>query len=479
MTSAMACYMVLDQGGQSSRALIFDRKGKLLSNISSPVATRAPRPGWVEQDPVQVLNSVKQAAFDAFDCLPVSYQSNLKAVGLVCQRSSIVNWCRESGQALSPVISWQDRRAADMLDEILEKDPSLAKQIPEKTGLFPNPHFGASKIYWCLKKLPELEPALREGKLVCAPLVSYLLYQLADEGPLFVDGGNASRTMLWNLHTCDWDAELLRCFDIPSNILPISVNTLYDFGQFQIGKCFYPIRYLNGDQNAAFFSLGHIDSTALYMNIGTGAFCSALWNGESESVDRLLKTIVVALSAPIYMLEGTVNGAAAALEWAFEYLDLPSNFKDLGDSLARVDAPPLFLNGVGGLGSPYWQANFDSKFVGEGSDEEKLVAVLESILFLLHVNLDYMKHAGICINKVNLSGGLSLMDGLCQRLTDLLEIPVFRPEIVEASARGAAFWLAGCPASWSQTKGDWFKPQQSTIGKRYRCWKLEMDSLLA
>lgn len=471
------CYLVLDQGGHASRAIIFDRDGNVLEAVEHALETKELPSGYIEHDPKQLLDSLKQAAEEVCQKLTLNYRENLQSAALVCQRSSLACWHRETQQSLYNIISWQDRRAASWLSDWLEKS-ALGDDIYKRTGLFANAHFGASKMRWLLKNVEAVQQALAEGQLNCAPLACYLVQQLTEEKNYLLDAGNASRTLLWNVNQCCWDESLLQYFDIPSTILPAVKPCNAEFGHIRLGSQTIPLRFVNGDQNAAFFAHGALESDRVYVNLGTGAFCAALVQGETRQTG-LLKTLAVMDSSPVFMLEGTVNGGGSALAWAANKMGVNVDYQCLNKELLTDGGELLFINGIGGLGSPYWQSEFPSQFIGEGSAEQKLAAVIDSVLFLLQRNMDFMEEQGIAITRIQLSGGMSKSDGLCQRLADLSQKEVCRSDIVEASARGAAFWLAACPSFWKNNIGaQIFSPRNKPIAARYQAWLKAMDQRL-
>ena len=470
-----ALYLALDQGGHASRALVFDRMGQLQAKAVVETAEQRIPPDRVEQDGDALVRSLERAAEEAIVSLG-GRAANVAAAGLATQRSSIICWDRETGAPLSPVLSWQDRRAQDWLQQFA---PEVEK-IRERTGLVLSAHYGASKLRWCLDHLPAVAAARDAGRLAMGPLAGFLLFRLLRERPLLVDPSNAGRTLLWNLATADWDDELIRLFGIPRSALPACVPTRHDYGTFTVHGREIPLTVLNGDQSAALFALGRPHANTAYVNLGTGAFvlhalgeiparpprllCSVAWRDAAESV---------------YVIEGTVNGAGSALEWAEKTLAV----KDIENQLAgwwkKETSPPLFLNGVSGLGSPFWAADFQSRWISDGTPAAKVVAVAESILFLIQSNLDEMKKTFTRFEQIFVSGGLSTNDVLCEKLANLSGLPVYRPVEHEATARGLAWLVADCPGEWSEAEfGVWFKPNAiDALCARYQRWRVAMPSL--
>jgi glycerol kinase len=465
-------YLAIDQGGHSSRAIVFDGRGKVQTQAQSPVSINQQGDDRVEQDAEELVTSIR----DAIDQVARQLRDDCRrvvAAGMATQRSSIACWNRNSGEALSPVISWQDRRADDWLQQFAAESDA----IHQTTGLFLSAHYGASKLRWCLDHISKVRRAADNKTLAFGPMASFLLFRLLDESPILVDPANASRTLLWSLKTRNWDDHLLELFGIPRNALPDCVPTRYNYGQLDCAGHKVPMTILNGDQSAALFAYGPVLPESAYINIGTGAFVSRTLGHYPKQNRRLLTGIVLEEEDnTVYVTEGTVNGAASALDWAEQELDISNCIKELPAWLEQSQTPPLFINGVGGLGSPYWLAHFNSRFIGDGSKQEKMVAVIESIVFLLEANMQEMLKLASPPTQIQVSGGLSRLEGLCQRLADISQLPVYRPQEHEATARGTAYLLTGCHKDWPEPGfGDWFKPTSNQgLRQRYSDWTHEM-----
>ncbi|MDX1252808.1 MAG: glycerol kinase [Gammaproteobacteria bacterium] len=468
-----ALYLALDQGGHASRALVFDHPGNLVASDFQPITTRHPQPDWVEHDPQALIASLRRAIANVMRGLG-SRAQDVVAAGLATQRSSLACWDKNSGAALSPVISWQDRRAHDWLEAFARH----RDEIHRITGLFPSAHHGASKLRWCLDHLPAVQAARQDGTLICGPLASFILFHLLEERPILADPANAARTLLWNLQTRDWDDELLTLFGVPRAALPRCVASRHLFGHLRTEGQVIPLTLTTGDQSAALFAFGHPDAETAYVNMGTGAFVQRIAL-QRPSCPRLLNSVVFAeKERAVHALEGTVNGAASALDWAARELGLEDVAPHLPRWLDEAETPPLFLNGVSGLGSPFWLPGFASRFIGNGEPWEKMVAVAESIVFLLYTNLVELQTSRAPLQKIVVSGGLSALDGLCQRLADLSGLPVHRPAECEATARGTAFLLAGQPRTWPEpgTTAKFTPTTNPSLAERFQRWQASMPS---
>lgn len=442
------------------------------------VATHSPQPGRVEQDAGELLASLRSVIADVHAQLgPRAAQ--VRAAGLATQRSNSVCWDRRTGAALSPALSWQDRRAQQWLARQSIDDAWLHA----RTGLRCSAHYGACKLRWCLDHLPEVQRAAADRRLCCGPLAAFLLAHLCNEHPCAVDPANAARTLLWNPAAGDWDAELLKLFGIDRAILPDTVPTRATHGALAWGDAGLPLRILTGDQSAALYAGGAPDRDALYINLGTGAFLQRPVAGLPQTPPGLLAGIVYAdAQRSEYVLEATVNGAGSALDWACERLGIADIETQLADWMQRDGDIPLFLNGVAGLGSPWWRPDFESRFVAADASEPwaQAVAVAESIVFLIAVNLELM-NTGSPVRRMRASGGLARLDGLCQRLADIGGLPVLRSRETEATARGLAWLLADDEGlGWRDGVADVFTPcaAPETVA-RYRRWRVEMQTAVS
>lgn len=468
-----ALVLALDQGSHASRAVLFDASGTEIAEAHQPVWTRRSGDAVVEQDPDELLASLRNAAVDACESATVQGRSII-AAGLATQRSTVVCWERHTGRPLTKALSWQDRRNAAWLAGL----GSRASQVRDITGLPLSPHYGASKLRWCLDREPSVRCAAAGGQLAMGPLSSYLLACLVPGLPCVVDPANASRTLLYDPATLDWSDALLDLFGIERRHLPACVTTRHNFGQLQAGSREIPLAICTGDQSAAAFAYGRPDPRTALVNIGTGAFVQRTASRDALPSIGLLRSVLYAdAGGVLHAHEGTVNGAGSALDWLREHVAI-----DVDRGLAALsvepgaEEPPLFMNGVGGLGAPYWRSDFPVEFVGEGDDMARLMAVLESIAFLLCVNLEALAR-GAPLEHIRLSGGLARSDYLCRCLAETSGLAVERYALAEATARGAAYLAAGHPDSWRAPPLERaFTPAgDAALAARYTRWRGEME----
>ena len=476
--SVGALYLAVDQGSHASRALVFNEQGHIQAHAREEITTLRPRSGWIEHDPEEILAAVQNSVVEIERQLGNS-AGRIECAGIATQRSSIVCWDRDAGRPLSNVISWQDRRAAEWLRGF----EHASETVHAITGLVLSPHYGVSKLRWCLDELDTVRDCFDRGRLAFGPLSSFLLQRLLGETVPVADPANASRTLIWDYRQRDWSNDLLDLFGLPLNALPKSVASRYAYGALRIGAHDVPLELATGDQSAALFGFGEPAPVSVHVNLGTGAFLQQVVGPEPITVPGLLSSVVFQDQAQsLYVLEGTVNGAGSAILKITDELGMDREYMKANSAkwLDEVTDPPLFLNGVGGLGAPYWIADFPTRFVGDGDDREKIAAVIESIVFLLAVNLETFALHDPTPERLIVTGGLAVVDPLCQRLADLTGLPVMRPQEQEATAQGLAYLLAKQPPRWLPAgTQDRFNAQGSgPINKRYRRWRDSMQDTM-
>ena len=459
-------FVALDQGGHATRASAYTASGELEGAALVTIATQRNALGHVEHDADEIVASARTALTELAHLVPVERWA---AAGIAVQRSSIACWDAGGGRALAPVISWQDTRGAAWLRGIGRR----ADDVQRLTGLTLSPHYGASKLRWCLDHLPEVRTAAAQSRLRAGPLASYLLHRLLEERPCLADASTAARTLLWSPFERDWSDELLELFGIPRAILPRATGTQHAFGTLACDGRQLPLVVCNGDQSVVPFAAGALDFDAAYVNLGTGAFVLRP-TSDALRAPPLLTSVIRADDEHFdFVLEGSVNGAGAALDWLERHQGAAADrLLGLlaGEELHDEDAP-FFLNGVAGLASPFWRPDFESRFVGEGTDLQLCRAVLESVAFLIKANLDEMDRHRPTAARLVVSGGLAENRLLCRMLACLAESPVDRGSDREATSRGLAFLVAGSPADFRGPAFERFEPEHDQrLFARYLKW---------
>jgi glycerol kinase len=476
MSGADELVLALDQGGSSSRALVFDHEGHVVARAQREVAETRPAEDRVEQDPEELVRSLEDCVADVVRQLGPGSERP-RAAGLATQRSSALAWDRVSGRALTNVLSWQDRRAAAWLAEF---EPHAA-DVTRRTGLRLSPHYGASKLRWCLDHVRAVQDARANGTLVLGPLAAFLAQRLGHARVPSVDPANASRTLLWNLHERDWDDELCRLFGVPRELLPRCTPTSSAYGMLRWGDLGVPLQQLTGDQAAALFAHGPPTPEVLHANLGTGAFVLRTVYGDAPEIEGLLRSVAFGLRERSFCaLEGTINGAGSALALVARETGLGDVEAELDGALRTSGELPLYLNGVSGLAAPFWRSSFRSRFVGRGSAMERLAAAAESIAFLVREIALAMETRLAPAQRVRATGGLARSEELCQLLADVLAIPVERPAETEATARGIALMLGVPPAlDAASTRTFTPGPRAAERRERFTRWGKALRSALA
>jgi glycerol kinase len=462
--------LAIDQGGHASRAIAFDRGGAQLAESFTPISTYRAGADRIEHDPQEIVDSIRTSLEDIAHTLGTDSERVI-AVGIATQRSSVVCWDKRNGKPLSPVLSWQDRRNA----AFVEKLRAQATATREQTGLVLSPHYGASKLRWCLDEVAAVRKAREDARLCLGPLASFLLSSLLEERPYVVDPANASRTQLWDPSTRTWSPSLTRQFGVPIELLPRCVSTRYAYGRCSFAGREIPLSICTGDQSAVPFAFGAIDPGTIYLNLGTGAF---LQRAAEIDDPGLLRSVSFSDEQRfVEIVEGTVNGASSALDWLNARIDIDTHRSALALKRANVaSSAPIFINGVGGVGSPYWQADRPSYFMSEAGEPEQVQGVVESIAFLICRNIERMSSERKP-QRVLASGGLSSSDYLCECIASLSNLPVERAGVREATALGLAFLIAGEPADWNPPNTfETFSPEpDASLLDRYRRWAAAMD----
>ncbi len=443
----MSYILALDQGTTSSRAVLIDEAGTIRGKGQREFTQFYPQPGWVEHDPNEIWASQLYAAQSAVAAAGVQ-ATDVAALGITNQRETTVVWDRVSGEPLHQAIVWQDRRTAEFCKKL--EDAGHGTMVTAKTGLLLDPYFSGTKLRWLLDEVPAVRTAADLGRLCFGTVDSWLVWKLS--GAHVTDVTNASRTLLFNIHTGDWDPELLELMGVPLEALPqivpssgIAAQAAADWLGASI-----PIAGIAGDQQSALFGQGCFKPGDAKNTYGTGCFL-LMHTGERPVVSqrRLLTTAACAMGVPkAYALEGSVFMAGAAVQWLHDGLGLIRDAAEIEGLAAQVpDTGGVYLvPAFVGLGAPYWDPAARGLIIGltRGTQAAHIArATLESIAYQSAEVLTAMQaDAGIDLAQLQVDGGATRNDLLMQFQADLLGVPVQRPKIYESTALGAAF-LAG------------------------------------
>ncbi|MBN8441565.1 MAG: glycerol kinase GlpK [Thauera sp.] len=455
---AKAHVLALDQGTTSSRAFVFDVDGAVCGRAQREFAQHFPQPGWVEHDADEILRT-------QFDCARAALAdagvgaNELAAVGIANQRETVVLWERATGRALAPAIVWQDRRTAAECDRL--RALGWADEVRERTGLELDPYFSATKLGWLLDHLPDARRRADAGELAFGTIDSWLVWHLSGGRLHVTDPGNASRTLLFNLHALDWDEGLLERFRIPRALLPRIVPSIGACGESEasvLGAA-VPIAGIGGDQQAATFGQACFTVGMAKNTYGTG--CFLLMNTGAAPVasqNRLLSTVGWAgPGGAQYALEGSVFMGGAIVQWLRDALGLVERASDIEALAASVpdSGGVVLVPAFTGLGAPHWDAHARGALLGltRGSGAGHIARAALDAIALQTVDLvDAMQRDGAePLRELRVDGGAAANDLLLQIQADLLGVTVVRPRLLETTAQGAAFFAGLGVGLWSGT----------------------------
>ncbi|MEI8109533.1 MAG: glycerol kinase GlpK [Chitinophagia bacterium] len=441
--------LALDQGTTSSRAIVFDQFGNIQSIAQKEFTQIFPQPGWVEHDPNEIWSTQLGVAAEAIIMAKLTIK-DIAAIGITNQRETAVLWDKKSGQPLHNAIVWQDRRTAAYCDQL--KQEGWSKKIQQKTGLVIDAYFSGTKIKWMLDHVPGARDKANAGELCAGTIDSWLLWKLTNGKVHATDVSNASRTLLFNIHSLSWDQDLLDLMDIPAGILPEvkSSSEVYGFTQQILTAHSIPIAGIAGDQQAALFGQMCTRPGMVKNTYGTG--CFMLMNTGTQAVpstNNLLTTIAWQVNGEThYALEGSVFIAGAVVQWLRDGLKIIRSSSEV-EALAKqvADTEGVYLvPAFAGLGAPHWNQHARGTLFGitRGTSNSHIArAALESIAYQTMDVLKAMEaDAGIAIKELRVDGGATANNLLMQFQSDMLNTPVVRPAITETTALGAAY-LAG------------------------------------
>ena len=456
--------MALDAGTTSNRCILFDHQGNIVSMAQKEFRQFFPNPGWVEHDANEIWSTQLGVAVEAMNMINAKAE-DIAAIGITNQRETVIMWNKETGEPICNAIVWQCRRTSGIADEL--KARGLEEKFKQKTGLIIDAYFSATKIKWILDNIEGARQLADEGKLFFGTVETWLIWKLTDGKAHVTDYSNASRTMLFNINTLDWDDEILAELDIPRSILPKPMPSSCIYGYTEYLGHSIPIAGAAGDQQAALFGQTCFNEGEAKNTYGTG--CFLLMNtGEKPvySQNGLVTTIAWGLDGKVnYALEGSIFVAGAAIQWLRDGMKMIDSAMDSEYMATKVKGThgcyvvPAFT----GLGAPHWDQYARGTIVGitRGTNKNHIIrATLESIALQVCDVIDAMKaDAGIEIKTLKVDGGASANNFLMQFQADMLNAPVNRPACVESTAMGAAY-LAGLAVGYWENKEEVVKNQQ-------------------
>lgn len=456
-----------DQGTTSSRAIVFDKKGNIVSVAQKEFRQIFPQPGWVEHDANEIWSTQLGVATEAILKANITPQ-DVAAIGITNQRETTVVWDRQTSQPVYNAIVWQDRRTSDYCDQL--KVDGTAEKIKEKTGLVTDAYFSGTKIKWILDNVEGARDKAEKGELCFGTIDAWLLWKLTNGKVHATDVSNASRTMIYNIHTLQWDDELLQIMNIPKSILPEvrSSSEVYGHTQQILTSAEIPVAGIAGDQQSALFGQMCTQPGMVKNTYGTG--CFMLMNtGDKpiESKNNLLTTIAWSVNGKVqYALEGSVFIAGAVVQWLRDGLKLIQKSGDVEELSKREDdnGGVFMVPAFTGLGAPYWNQHARGIIVGltRGSSNSHIAkAAVESIAYQTMDVLKAMEaDADIKIKEVRVDGGATVNNYLMQFQADILNTTVIRPSITETTALGAAYLAGLAVGFWNnieEVQGYWQK----------------------
>jgi len=440
--------LAIDQGTSSSRAVIYDHEAGVVASAQQEFAQIYPRAGWVEHDPETIWASVQDVTRKSMHDASAN-PLDITAIGVTNQRETTLIWDRRSGKCIHNAIVWQDRRTATYCDAL--KADNVESMVIDKTGLRLDPYFSATKIVWILDNVAGSRELAESGDLAFGTVDSFVLWRLTGGRTHATDATNASRTLLFNIHTQQWDDELLRLFNIPRALLPDVFDCAADFGvtdEDLLGAA-VPVCGVAGDQQAALIGQAGFDRGMTKSTYGTGCFVIANTGDEAlSSKNKLLTTVASRLAGKTtYGLEGSVFVAGSAMQWLRDELgviDSATESEAIAQKTGIVDEVHV-VPAFAGLGAPYWDARARGAILGltRGSGREDIVtATLQSVAYQTRDLIDAMADDGMAPSVIRVDGGMVANNWFLQFLADILNIPVERPGNVESTVLGAAY-LAG------------------------------------
>ncbi len=471
--------LAIDAGTTSSRAILFDKKGAQIAISQFEFTQIFPKESWVEHDPIEIWETQLKAIKDVVNLAKIGF-NEIDSIGITNQRETTVVWNKKTGKPVYNAIVWQDRRTAFICDEL--NDSGKANIFYDKTGLLLDAYFSGTKIKWILDSDPKIKQAASDGELLFGTIDTWLIWNLTNRTIHATDCTNASRTLLFNIHTLKWDDELLKILKIPSTVLPKVFDSSEKIGCTHsdvLGKEI-PICGIAGDQQAALFGQMCIEPGDVKNTYGTGCFCMMnTGNIPVKSSNRMLTTIGWKIGdETVYALEGSVFIAGAIVQWLRDQLNIINDASEIEDLANSVEdnGGVTFISALAGLGAPYWNPNATGAIMGitRGTQKGHIArAALEAIaLRSREIIIEMQKDSGTKFRKLKVDGGASNNNLLMQIQSNLLQTQVIRPKITETTALGVAFFAGLASGFWNsidEIKGIW------EIDKKFDPQVLEKD----
>ena len=466
--------LALDQGTSSSRAIVFDSQGKIKATSQKEFTQIFPKPGWVEHNPMEIWSSQASVIAEAITSIGINGH-NIAGIGITNQRETTIVWDAETGEPVYNAIVWQDRRTSRFCDRLKKK--GLTETIRNKTGLIIDAYFSATKVHWILENVPGARQRADEGKLKFGTVDTWLVWMLTRGEVHVTDVSNASRTMLFNIHTLEWDKELLELFNIPVSMMPEvrSSSEIYGYTKETIFACEVPIGGMAGDQQAALFGQMCTEPGSVKNTYGTGCFL-LMNSGEKPimSENNLLTTIAWKIGNTVnYALEGSIFVAGSVVQWLRDGLGIIRTSKDVEKLATSVpdNGGVYFVPALTGLGAPHWDQYAKGSIYGitRGTTAGHIArAALEGVAFqTMDIVRAMEKDAGCPLKELKVDGGATANNLMMQFQADILGTSVIRPKVTETTALGAAY-LAGLAVGYWESidhiKSQWgvereFTPQ--------------------
>lgn len=450
--------LALDQGTTSSRAILFDRQGNAKGAAQKEFTQSFPKPGWVEHDPREIWSSQISVAAEALSRSAIS-PSRVAAIGVANQRETTIVWNRKTGQPIHNAIVWQDRRTAGACEALRES--GCEDLFRAKTGLLLDAYFSGTKVQWILDNVPGAREQANTGELAFGTVDTWLIWNLTGGTRHVTDPSNASRTLLYNIHTGDWDDELLATLNVPRNMLPevASSSEIYGKVHADFPGAGIPIAGIAGDQQAALFGQMCVNKGMVKNTYGTGCFM-LLNTGESAPVSRhnLVTTVAWKLNGrTVYALEGSIFTAGAVVQWLRDGLGIMKTAPEIEQLAASVpdNGGVYFVPALSGLGAPHWDAYARGTIVGitRGTTAGHIArAALEAIAYqVADVARAMEADSGLSIPELRVDGGAAANNLLMQLQSEILNLPIVRPRTLETTALGAAYLAGLATGFWKDT----------------------------